>query len=419
MIKIIILGGGFGGVRAALELEKRLRNNKEVQINLIDKKAYHAFIPAFYEIASAYGIKHDPFSVKLKKTVCIPYSDIFENKNINFIQAEIVNINVTRQMVQTKGGMVLDYDYLILAFGSETEDYGVPGVVEYAYKFKTLEDSLLINNELEKVSNEFLDQKRNRPFSFLICGAGFTGVELAAELGSCANVIKSRCKLKAKPLNIIIFESANNILPMISDKERKIITNRLTKLGVVVMQNSKIEGVGSNFVQLNSGKRIEGDLVVWNAGVRGAAIIKNTEGLNLSSKGTVLVEANLLATGYKNIFAIGDNNEFIDPKTQRSVPNFGYVAAEQGSVAAINTVNLIDGKKLKDYHPNYNVWIAPIGGKFAVAHLWGLIMFKGFLAWTLRELVDLKYLLSIFSVRKALEIFWAEIALFTKNDSSN
>src|SRR3989344_6505698 len=144
MSKILILGGGFGGIRCALDLEKKLTHSTgsgqdgQVQIILVDKNSYHLFLPALYEVAAVYGNKEDSFAVKIRKTICIPYGEIFAGKNINFIQAEISVVDLKAKSVRTKGEEGLFYDYLVIALGSQTADFGFPGVGEYAYQFKSI-----------------------------------------------------------------------------------------------------------------------------------------------------------------------------------------------------------------------------------------------------------------------------------------
>lgn len=414
MIKILILGGGFGGIRCALDLEKKLKG--QVDVTLIDKNNYHLFTPALYEVASAYGIKKDPFAVQLRKTISMPYADIFENKNINFVQAEIVDVDIMAQRVKTKGEAVFGYDYLIFSLGSETMDFNVPGVREYAYQFKTLEDGFMINKKIEEMAGQMQRKERSDPFSILICGGGFTGIELAAELGCCSRIIKDKCKLKGKCSSITLFEGGNRILPAVSEKERKIILERLTKLGIIVMENSPIEEIGPNFVQLRSSQKVDGDVVIWTAGIKPNSLLSLVQGLPLTVQGKIIIDEYLAVKGFKNVYAVGDNIEFIDPKNQRSIPAMAYVAIAQGKIAAINISNAIRGKALKPYRPFYSVWIIPIGGKFAIAHLWGIWLVKGFWGWAIRELVDLRYMLSIFSVSKALEIFWNNMTIFSQND---
>ncbi len=418
MIKVLILGGGFGGIRCALDLNKKLKKEiiaGEAEITLIDRNSYQLFIPAIYEVASAYGIKKDPFAIQLKKSICIPYADIFESTSVDFIQAEISEVNLQHKLVKTRGDNVFEYDYLVWALGSETSDYNIPGVRDYAHQFKTLEDALLINQKLEELSDQFIKGSRTEPFSFLICGGGFTGIEIAAELGCCSKVIKTRCKLRGRCSTITLFEAGSKILPIVSEKERRSIKKRLTKLGIIIMENSPIEEVGPNFLKLKNGQKLEGDLIIWTAGIKPNSFLDSVAGLPLTTSGKIPVEESLEVKGIENIFAVGDNTEFIDKKNQKSIPALAYVAIDQAKIAATNIVNQVKGKKLKAYKPFYSVFIIPIGGKYAMAYLGGVIM-RGFIGWIIRAMVDINYFLSILSPYQAFKLYIDEMTVFLKND---
>lgn len=422
MTKILILGGGFGGVRCALDLSKKLKSEilaEKIEITLVDRNGYHLFVPALYEVASAYGLKRDAFAVQLRRTVCMPYADIFQGKHVNFIQAEITEISLEEKpnaWVKTGGNHVLEYDYLVLALGGEAADYNITGVKEYAHQFKTLEDSLFTNEVLEDVSEQFKKGQRTDPFNFLICGGGFTGIELAAELACCSKVIKEKCKLRGRCSSISVFEAGPKILPAISEKERGLIKKRLTQLGIILMENSPIEEVGADFIKLKSGQQVRGDMVIWTAGIQPMKLLKLTPNLPLGVTGRIKVNNFLQVGEFKNIYATGDVTEFTDPKTQKPVPAFAYISSRQSRVVANNIYNSLKNKNLKTYKPAYDLWILPVGGKYALAHLRGKFIVKGLWGWIIRELVDLKYLLSIFSLNKALEVFFNDITIFSKND---
>ena len=430
MTKILILGGGFGGIRWALVLSRLLHNRGssiplesgdkkfkgQVQITLVDRNSYHLFLPSLYEVASAYGVKKDRFEVKMRKTICIPYGSIFKGKNIDFIQAEVSTVDLKARNVRTKGGEILFYDYLVVALGSQTADFGIPGVKEYAYQFKNIEDAIAVNEKIEKLTKKTVSGEKIDPLKILIGGAGFTGIELAAELSCCIKKMANNYNIKEKYFQVTLIEAGPKILPMVSNSERKIISKRLTELGVVLMENSPIEEVGADFVKLKSGQTLEGDIVVWTAGIKANEFLRNVVGLPLTDQGKVMIDDNLQVQGWKNVFAVGDNQEFVDPKTQKPVPALAYTAVDQGKVVAGNIFNHMYGKKLKPYKPFYGIWIAPVGGKFALAHLWGGWGISGFTGWLVRELVDLRYLISILSLGEALSIFWQEMTMFTKND---
>ncbi len=414
MTKILILGGGFGGVRCALDIEEKFKDR--IQITLIDKNSYHLFLPSLYEVASAYGATEDPFAVKMRKTICIPYGEIFAGKNINFIQAEISAVDLKAKSVRTRGDEILFYDYLVIALGSQTADFGIPGVREYAYQFKSIEDALAVNIKIGKSIKKMTSGEKMDSLKILVGGAGFSGIEFAAEISCC---VKKMCRghnVGDKHTAITLIEAGPKMLPMVSDGERKIISKRLTELGVVLMENSPIEEVGADFVKLKSGQILKGDMVVWTAGIKANEFLKSIAGLPVTDKGKIMVDENLQVQGWKNIFAVGDNQEFIDPKIQRPIPALAYTAVEQGKVVAKNIYNALNGRNLLAYRPYYEIWIAPAGGKFALAHLWGGWNVSGFMGWIIRELVDFRYLVSILSFRKAIVLFRQEIMMFTKND---
>lgn len=414
MVKVLILGGGFGGIRAALDLDKKLRDLAEV--TLIEKNSYHLFTPDLYEVASVYGMKKDPFAVRLKKTICIPYSDIFENKKINFIQAEIFAIDTDNKKVITRGGGILNYDYLIVALGSQSSDFGIPGVREYAFQFKDIEDGLMLNKKINDLTSEVASGARIAPIKIAIAGAGFTGIEVAAELACCVKKIARACNIKDRCERVTLIEAGPKILPMVSDKERGVTTKRLTKLGVEIMENTAVEVIESEKIKFKNGKVLDSDLIIWAAGVRSPDLLKSFPNDSLAENKKMRVNENLEVINLPNIFAVGDSTDFLDPRTGRPVPGLAYIAVDQGKIVAQNIYRVLKNKKMKTYKPFYGVWVAPIGGKYALAHLWGGLNIVGFWGWIVRELIDLRYMLSILPVKKAVSLMWQEVTLFTKND---
>ncbi len=397
-----------------MDLDKKFKG--QIQITLVDKNSYHLFLPSLYEVAAIYGTNKDSFAVKMRKTICIPYKDIFAGKNVEFIQAEIAVVDLKTKNVRTKGGEVLTYDYLVIALGGQTADFGIPGVGEYAYQLKSIDDAVAVNLKMGKLIKKMASGEKMDSLRILIGGAGFTGVELAAELSCCSKKMCWEHNVGKKRATITLIEAGLKILPMVSDNERKIISKRLTELGIVLMENSPIEEVGTNSVKLKSGQVLEGDMVIWTAGIKASEFIKSITGLPMTDKGKIITGEDLRVQGLQDVFAVGDNQEFIDPKTQKSIPSLAYTAIDQSKVVAKNIHKLLSGGKLELYRPNYKVWIAPAGGKFALAHLGSGKNVSGFMGWVVRELVDLRYLVSILSFGKAINLFWQEVTMFTRND---
>ncbi|MBI2057768.1 MAG: NAD(P)/FAD-dependent oxidoreductase [Candidatus Yanofskybacteria bacterium] len=415
MVDILIIGGGFGGVRTALDLDKKL-SSKEATITLIDRNNYHLFLPSLYEIASSFGLDLKKDEVRLKKTIAIPFGEIFEDTKVNFVQAEIVSVDLNKKEVWSKGEKSFRYDYLVLALGAETETFGTVGVLEYAYKFKSVEEAVFLNKKINEKYKEAERGERPLPVRFIIVGAGFNGIELAGELACCTKKIAEVCKLKNKCTEIKLIEAAPQILPVVYDKERVIIRERLEKLGVEVLENSPIEQVGPDFVQIKDGPRLNADFIIWTAGIRASSFLKNISGLKLDERGKMTVNEFMQSIDRPEVFGIGDNTILLDPSTSKPMPALAYVAVDQGKVAAENILRALKNKQPEKYRPFYGVWIAPVGGKFAVAHLGRNLTVSGFWGWILRGLVDFRYMWSILPLSKAMSLTAEDVSVFTKND---
>lgn len=416
----MILGGGFGGIRAALDLSRKL-SAKEATITLIDRNSYHLFLPALYEIGSAYGIKLDRYNLKLRKAISISYDDIFKHTGVNFIQAEISRVDLEKKEVVTNGDQILSYDHLIFALGSETDTFNIPGAAEYAFKFKSIDEALFLNQHIIKLYQKAAQGRHTLPIKFIIVGAGFNGVELAAELACCIDNIKNACKLHKNCVSIEIIEAGPQILPAISEKEQAMIRARLEALDVKIVENAPIKEVGSNFVTVgDEGKTLFADVVIWTAGVQASSFLKKVGGLHLDVRGRLEVDNFMRADCAEHVWALGDNAVFIDQATKKPVFGLAYVAVDQAKIVAENIKRTIRAGRgvaiLKEYKPFYEFWIAPVGGKFVVAHLGKSLTFSGFLGWLLRIVVDLRYFMGILPLSKALNIFEKEAHTFTKND---
>jgi len=413
-MKIVVLGGGFAGVRAALECSRRLQYKAHVV--LIDRNSYHLFAPALYEVAAAYGVKKDPYATYLRKTITIPFKEIFEDQEVEFIQSDISQISLREKVITTGGGEEIPFDHLVIGLGSQASSFGIPGVTEYAYQFKTLEDGLMIQSKLEVMFDEIEKGNRHIPLKIFVIGGGFTGIELAAELSTMIRNFSSKMKFDRKSYQITLFEAGPKIAPMVSDQEREVIIQRLTSLGIIVMENSKIEEVGDQHVKLSDGRVLHSDMVIWTAGVRPSSLLEEIEGLPLNQKGKILTDQYLRVKGFPEIFAAGDCAECIDALNQKPAPARAFEAINQAKCVAKNIQAHLEGKSLVPYSMKSERWVMTVGGKYALAHVGTASFFKGGLAWLLREAIDLRYLLSILATPKALSLFRSELVVFTKND---
>lgn len=420
MTNILVLGAGFGGVSAALKLEKKLKNNRDFKITLIDRNNFHLFTPSLYEVATIYGLIEDNFAQYLRGSVAIPMGEILKNKKIDFVQTEIKEVNLKEKFVTTGGDKKLNFDYLVIALGGETEFYGIPGVSEYAFNFKSIDDAIAIFKKIEDVYEKYQKERKNGLVKVAIIGGGFTGVELSAELACCVENIIEACKLDKKCTQIHLFEAGPSILPAINEKQRKVIEKRLKKLGVIVNPNSQVLEVGPNFIKLRDrGEVANLDLIIWAGGVRGSRLLENLE-LKMTKKGTIEINEFLQTKNSddsinEKVFAIGDSITFLDTKTQKPIPAMAYIAHDQADIASQNVIRSIKKRELRPYQPFYDVWVAPAGGKWAYFYYKGLGV-AGFWGYLLRQLIDLRYFLKVLPLNRALTLFFKDLVMFTRND---
>lgn len=412
-MRVVIIGGGFGGVRCALDLSNRLE--KGTEIILIDRSSAHVFTPTLYEVASAYRNAQGPSSLKLRRSVSIPYREIFKNTQVIHLQKELISLDPAAKTIYVRDGAV-GYDYCVVAVGSQATDFGVPGVAQHAHFFKTVEDALKVNERLHRIFWQYVHGSREKPIQIVLAGAGFTGIELASEIASCLRKLGRTHKISKKFFSIILFEAAPQMLPMVSEKERSQFLKRLTDIGVAMFDHSSIESVQPDTVKLSNGHIWRSDMTVWTAGIKPNKALSLMPGLPLSPHGKIVVDVYLQVQGTQELFAVGDTAEFINPVSQQPVPAVAQAAIHQGRIAAANIAALIRGKSLKEYRPDAYGWIATVGGKFAIAHLTRSLVFRGFPGWVFRNLADLRYFTSILPVRPALDLFKREVVTFSEND---
>jgi len=402
---IIILGGGFAGVRAALDLSRYLEGNDDYQIIVIDRKDYQTYHPALYEAATT---QHGRVAAKkIKRTVTLPFADIFGRSKVKVFKAYIDQVDLENGQVVTDS-RVLNFTYLVFAMGSIADFYGIPNLDKYGYTLKTLEDAVMIRNRVANVV-ETKDQGQ-----IVIGGGGFAGAEFAGELH---NLIRHECRrLKKDPNNfrLMVVEGATGFLPGLSEKVSQIVLTRLTSIGIETRFSTLITEAGRDYVVLNNKERISCDLLVWTGGVRSCRL-PATPDLERDKKDRTVVTEFLNLKKLTNVFVVGDNCCFVDPQTKKPVPQTAQEAIRQGKQAAKNIYRLIHGRDLLPYSAGPTRFVIPVSGKFAIMYTTNLIL-SGFAGWIVRRGADLRYFVSILPFFKALGYWLMETEVFMEND---
>lgn len=433
---IVILGGGFGGLRAAIELARMPEVAREHHIILVDRNTSHLFTPLLYEVASVLLQKATPAEeFCMRNGVCVDFAflqRVAMRDRVEFVQGEVTGLDAKKKEVAV-GDRRISYAYCVLAFGSETNDFGIPGVKKYGHTFKWMQDAMTIHTRVL----ELLQRKqggKERTVSIVIGGGGPAGTELAAELSTFCMHAAARYDLKFSDFHITLVEAGSRLLGALPPTIGAWALERLHHLGVEVWRDTCVKEVkkgsaviapralreGENAESLvcdfrgDHEKEIEADLFVWSGGVAASPVLKKF-GLLLDAKGRVDVHDTLLAKGYTNIFAIGDCAALLDPRTNHTVPGLAQVAIFEAQVAAENIRRSIVGKHLHSYTYPFIAHLVPIGGKYALGDF-GPVYLKGSLMWFLRRLVDLKYFISIMPFKYALKTWWDGWKMYAKND---
>jgi len=375
---VVIVGAGFGGLRAARELA-----NARVRVTMVDKNNYHLFQPLLYQVATA-GLSPED--------IAHPVRDILRHQdNFDFRMAEVHSVDLAGKRLLTSDGEI-DYDYLILAVGGETHYFGMESIAQSAFGMKDIQDATSIRNHLLKMfelANEEHDpEKRKAMLTFVIAGGGPTGVELSGAISELTHLVLSRDypQLKQAEVRIVLAEMFDRLLPVFPNELSENTVKVLRKKGVEVRFHAQVTGYDGAQLTFKDDASIATDTVIWSAGVKASAVM-STLGVAQGSLGRVPVELTLQLKEAPNVFLIGDCALLFD-STGRPLPMVSPVAIQQGVVAAENIKALINDRSPVQFRYKDPGILATIGRNQAVARLWGM-NFRGFLAWLLWLFVHL------------------------------
>ncbi|MCW3467711.1 NAD(P)/FAD-dependent oxidoreductase [Chitinophaga nivalis] len=391
--RVVIVGGGFGGVNLAKQLK-----HAPVQVVLLDRNNYHLFQPLLYQVSTA-GLEPD--------SIAFPLRGIFrKQKNIVFRMAEVTGIRSTENILETGVGEVR-YDYLVFATGSNTNFFGNKGIEDNAIGMKSLIEAVQIRNYVVKQFEESLllsDPELIKPkLNFVMVGGGPTGVELAGAFAELRKYImpKDYPDLPQDLMNVYLIESGPRLLASFSEKTSHQTQHDLQALGVRVMCNTGVKEYDGQVVTLSTGEVIHSQSLLWSAGVKGVPVKGIPEEVRLPN-GRILVNEFNQVKGYTNIFAIGDIAQMTnDQRFPKGYPMVAQVAIQQGKNVAQNLRLFMEQKPMKAFYYKDLGSMATIGRNRAVAEFSNM-RFSGYFAWIVWMIV---HLMSLLGFRNKLVVF--------------
>ncbi|QTH39953.1 NAD(P)/FAD-dependent oxidoreductase [Cohnella sp. LGH] len=380
--KIVILGAGYGGVLTSLRLQKELNYN-EADVTLVNKHDYH-YITTHLHMPAAGTDNPENARVNISKLI-----DEFK---IDFVKSTVVQIRPQDRKVILEDG-TLSYDYLIIGLGGEPETFGIPGMIEHAFNIRSINSVRLIREHIEYQFARFKREPHRTDYlTFVVGGAGFTGIEF---LGELADRIPELCKqfdVDQSLVKIVNVEAAPTALPGFDPELVEYAMQVLQKKGVTFRIGTAVKECTADGVIVGEGEEIKSQTVIWTGGVRGNRLIEEA-GIE-TMRGRVKVDEFLRAPGHENIFVLGDNSLVFNPENERPYPPTAQIAMQQGVNCAHNLVASIRNQPLKSFAFSNKGAVASLGKGEAIGLAFGK-KYKGRTASWLKKLIDIRYLFII------------------------
>jgi len=412
MKHIVIAGGGFAGVNCALKLDKTLPKNADVEITLVDRNPYHLAQAYLYEVATS--PEEITTMAQLKQSIVVPIEDIFAGTRVKFHKAEITQVDADKHEVSLQQGK-LNYDYLVLALGSTSNFYGIPGADKYSIPLKTLRDSFAIRNRIGFLLDTHRMDTTKQTIRMVVAGGGFAGVEIAAELKGLLDFMAWKENYPRLKLEIVVVEGTNQLMPGMDPFVGKDVYDRLKSLGVVVMLNSMISNVDEHFIEFKNGEKMSYDCLMWTAGVKGVDVpFADMSKVSFDRGNRLMTNEMFQAQAYPNIFVAGDETCYMD-KNGKPLPGTARQAIDQGKYIGYALAQVIENKKPAAYKCKTYGYIVPVGAKWAIFRTPRFYL-RGFIAYAGRQLAWFHYYWTILGLRKALQIALLENRLYGRND---
>ncbi len=396
---VLIVGAGFGGMRAARALRRA-----PVQVILVDRHNYHLFQPLLYQVATA-GLAPGEIAYPVRAV-------LRDQRNLQFRLAEVTGVDLGARQVTTTSGC-LDYDYLIMACGAQTDYYGLHSVAQHSFGLKDLDEAVAIRNQVlrmfELAVQESNPDIRRAMLTFVVVGGGPTGVESAGALAELARLVqlKDFAELRPSDLRVVLLEATGTLLAGMPEVLQEAAAETLWRKHVEVRFGTRVIDYDGEQVLLKGGEVIPARTMIWAAGARAAALVEALDAPR-GSLGRVAVAPTLQLPDHPEVYVIGDAAYW--EEQGRPLPMVAPVAIQQADRAVANILRGLEGKPAEAFVYKSPGALATIGRNAAVAQV-GRFNLRGLLAWLVWLVVHIMRLVG-FRNRLVVLINWAWDYLF-------
>ncbi len=400
--KILIIGAGYAGILTAKKLAKKFKKNDDVNITIIDKNPYHTMLTELHEVA-ANRVDEDSIKISLSK--------VFAGRKVNVVLDTVESIDFENNKVTGNCG-TYEYEYLVLAAGSKPTYFGVPGAEEFSHKLWSFDDAVNlrehIHNCFRKAAAETNSEKKKRLLTFHVVGAGFTGVEMVGELAEYIPILCEKYEIDRKDVSVYNVDVLTRTVPNLPEKLSNKVERRLKKMGVTMMLNNGVVGIGADFIETKCGDKVtkhSTGTVIWAAGIESSDITNEAaKTLQSAARGRIKLDSYLRSLDNDHVYVVGDNMLYTAEGEERPVPQMVENCEQSAAVAAKNIYSGITGKgEMKAYKPSFHGMMVCIGGRYGVARV-GLPKFMfnlpSFLAMFAKHFINIIYFIQVLGWNK-------------------
>lgn len=408
--KIVILGGGFAGLHAAMHLDNTLARDPDVEITLINRDNFFLFTPMLHEVAAS--------DLDLTNIVN-PVRQLL--RRVSFFAGEVESIDLEGKQVKVSHGLDhhhhdLAYDHVVIGLGSITNFFNLPGLADRAFTMKSLGDAIHVRNHLiallEEADTECCVDIRGPLLTFVVAGGGFAGVETVAAINDFVrHAVRFYGNLRKEMLRVVLVHPGPVILPELGDQLGQYAQKELAKRNVEIRVKTRVSGLSERGVELSTGEMIETRALIWTAGTSPNPVL-----LDLPCEkdhGRLKVNENLQVPGWPGVWALGDCALIPDGKTGNYHPPTAQHALREGKVLAHNLMASVEGGAMKPFSFSTIGQLAAIGQRAGVARIFG-INFSGFIAWWLWRTIYLSKL-PRFEKKLRVALDWTLDLIFGKD----
>lgn len=358
--RVLIVGGGFAGVKVAQELSEK----EYFSVTLLSDRHNFHYYPSLYHTATGGTVAESS----------IPLTELFAGKKVQIVHTQATTLDRNKKLVHASDKKTYPYDVLVLALGSVPNYFGIKGIKEYAYSINTPEEARRFKNHLHKQ----LDSDHKPDLNYVVVGAGPTGIELSGALPEYLREVMRAHGIKNRAIHIDLIEAAPKLLPRMPKTMSRAVAKRLRQLGVKLYLEQKVEGETADALMVN-GKPIQSHTVIWTAGTTIPPFFAKNS-FELSPRHKVVVDTYLQADA--DVYVLGDNAE-----TTHS--GMAQTALYDALFVSRNLIRQTEGRLMERYKPKTPIYVIPAGTGWA-AVLWGKKQFYGLIGWILRNLADLR-----------------------------